>query len=424
MKTFMLTPVPFMDRFEASGWMHIAPFGEWAGHPSGEFSFSQSEADAVIAKFAEQKNPIPLDYEHQSMEASAHSGPVPGAGFITELKCDPEKGLYGLANLTATATEKVRAGEYAFCSPVFVKNAPDRKTGEEVPIELISVALTNNPFLDGQQPLTFSRRISMTDDKNTQDKAADKTVIENALPPAKEPPSDAPTADAPKADAPPTDGADTAVADAAAAMDLLAQKAGRTVEELISQLLANADAVIKAIGDSSAGSTGGSEDMEEGAEIENARKLADMQVMLTAAENRATEFAKRVEELEVQMSALASLDAEKKRVESDKAKQAEKDAFEVKLNSHVDQLISEGYARKESRPDLIAVFSRDWSQGERLFHRSKVLPIGPSQSGTSKNDSVALSKAESIAVDALCSRGGAYQGDRMGAIKAVLMGRS
>ena len=52
----------------------------------------------------------------------------------------------------------VRAGEYRFCSVVVDMNAVDRVSGESVGPELYEVGLTNTPFLDGQHPITLTRK--------------------------------------------------------------------------------------------------------------------------------------------------------------------------------------------------------------------------------------------------------------------------
>ena len=66
-----------------------------------------------------------------------------------------ESGLWAHVKFTPRAAELVRAGEYRFCSAVWMFDTIDRVTGEEVLAELHSVALTNTPFIDGLQPIVL-----------------------------------------------------------------------------------------------------------------------------------------------------------------------------------------------------------------------------------------------------------------------------
>lgn len=143
------------------GWMHIAMEGEWLGHPTGPLEFTRDGFDEMVRQFEEQANDMMVDYDHKSVDENARAGEAKAAGWITDLEVrDGEGGaeLWAKVRWTATAAEMIRAGEYRYCSPVVCFDIPDRKTGEELPIELFNVAITNIPFLDGQQPLALSRK--------------------------------------------------------------------------------------------------------------------------------------------------------------------------------------------------------------------------------------------------------------------------
>lgn len=136
--------------------MHIAMAGEWSGHPSGAFAFTGAVFDQMIANFERQKTPLMIDYDH----SVPNTGDTRAAGWILKLEKrvgndGPE--LWALVELTKRAAEMVEAGEYRFNSPWFTMNGIDRVTGEDIGPELLNVALTNNPFLDGQKPLRLSR---------------------------------------------------------------------------------------------------------------------------------------------------------------------------------------------------------------------------------------------------------------------------
>lgn len=133
--------------------MDLAYVGEWKGHMAGEFSFTTEIFANIIARFEEQKNPIPITYEHPDKWMGT---PIKAAGWIYDLKVQ-EDHLWGLAEFSPDAAQMVRNGEYKFCSVVVDFESTDRKSGELVGPELYEVGLTNTPFLDGQRPITLSK---------------------------------------------------------------------------------------------------------------------------------------------------------------------------------------------------------------------------------------------------------------------------
>lgn len=134
-----------------NGWIHVAPEGEWRGHPEGPFALGAESFRACIAAFDAQANPIAIDYGHASL--SSAEAPAAGWGQRLDLRDD---GLWCEVEFTARAAAAIRAGEYRYCSAVFLFDQPDRRTGEEVSCQLHSIALTNTPFIDGQQPIALT----------------------------------------------------------------------------------------------------------------------------------------------------------------------------------------------------------------------------------------------------------------------------
>lgn len=134
-----------------TGWIHVAPEGEWRGHPEGPFALGAESFRACIAVFETQANPIAIDYGHASL--SAAEAPAAGWGQRLDLRDD---GLWCEVEFTARAAAAIRAGEYRYCSAVFLFDQPDRVSGETVECQLHSIALTNTPFIDGQQPIALT----------------------------------------------------------------------------------------------------------------------------------------------------------------------------------------------------------------------------------------------------------------------------
>ena len=156
LRTFFSLKDAQLDAGSNSGWAHVAMLGEWDGHSKGSFAFTQEAFSQILKNFSAQSNPIPWDYEHDTFSAVS-TGPKPASGWIKRLELrNNGTELWAYVDWTQRAAQMIRDGEYRFCSPVVDFESIDRKSNEPIGAELLSVALTNNPFLDGQQPLKLT----------------------------------------------------------------------------------------------------------------------------------------------------------------------------------------------------------------------------------------------------------------------------
>jgi len=105
---------------------------------SGEFNFTERDADAIIAEFTERARDLVIDYEHQTLAGSE----APAAGWINELVKTPDGLEAGIKYWTDHAKARLESGEYRYFSPVLI-------FGSGGPAALHSVALTNHPALHG-----------------------------------------------------------------------------------------------------------------------------------------------------------------------------------------------------------------------------------------------------------------------------------
>jgi phage I-like protein len=139
-------------------WIQIAKQGAFRGHAAGKFEMNAQTFTEIIANFNAQSNKfIPIDFEHASEQhpthgSIPHSG-APAQGWITQLELRADGNLYGLTTWGDLARGYIKKGQYKFLSPAIVFGAKDRVTGKSIGARLSSAALTNNPFLDGMQPL-------------------------------------------------------------------------------------------------------------------------------------------------------------------------------------------------------------------------------------------------------------------------------
>lgn len=120
------------------------------------------DAQAIAADLAALNRDIPIDYEHQILEARKNGQPAPAAGWIKRVGLRLAGDAPGLWAEEVVWTERARqmiaAGEYRYVSPVF-KHAP--KTGRVT--ALLMAALTNHPGLDGLTDLQPMKEDTMSD---------------------------------------------------------------------------------------------------------------------------------------------------------------------------------------------------------------------------------------------------------------------
>lgn len=144
-------------------WIQVAKQGKFRGHASGPFEMTAQTFAEIIRNFnAQQNRAIPIDFEHASEQPPTHGSiPLMGApaqGWITELSMREDGNLWGKVTWGKLARQYIKDGQYKYLSPAIFFGAKDRVTGKPIGARLSSVGLTNNPFLDGMQPVAASAR--------------------------------------------------------------------------------------------------------------------------------------------------------------------------------------------------------------------------------------------------------------------------
>lgn len=138
----------------ASGEVQLTPAGSFSARdgrpaepPDAAWKIDSQIAPRVIARIAARKNPIVIDYEHQTLYAEKNGQPAPAAGWFSRAEWREGKGLYATdVEWTARAKKMIEDREYKYFSPVIIYN---KKSGDVVDIEL--GAITNYPGIDGMQ---------------------------------------------------------------------------------------------------------------------------------------------------------------------------------------------------------------------------------------------------------------------------------
>ncbi len=140
---------------------HLLPLGPFRSTDTRPRDCAAWQLDAAIAarvigRAAAQKNDFLIDYEHQSLNSQYNGQPAPAAGWFGALEWRDGSGLWAVGvDWTSDGKERIAEKEYRYISAVFTYYT---ETGEV--LEIISVALTNTPGIDGLDPLT--QRAAMT----------------------------------------------------------------------------------------------------------------------------------------------------------------------------------------------------------------------------------------------------------------------
>lgn len=153
---------PFPEGADAPGELCIFKFGKTEFIKNGErgfYTFSEADADNLIAEQAKKGVEIPFDYDHAMLKAAESGNPAPAAGFIGKLlkKAD---GLYAQVSYwTQKARDFIRSGEYRYISPTFkVSRSKQNVTS------LYNVALTNKPATLNAPVLLMADGVFSADD--------------------------------------------------------------------------------------------------------------------------------------------------------------------------------------------------------------------------------------------------------------------
>lgn len=159
-------------------WNQIAIEGEYKGHPSGDFTLDAQAFTEIIENFRShpsyEPNPalraggcgevVAWDFHHASEEPASAVGIAGSPAQAWALDLEARKGADGLIELWALvrwlepAASYVKEGKYRWSSIAVWPDAVDPKTGEKVGWYMSSIALTNDPFIQGMAPLAATRQ--------------------------------------------------------------------------------------------------------------------------------------------------------------------------------------------------------------------------------------------------------------------------
>lgn len=131
-------------------------------YDSKNWQMSQAVADRLIKLASEKSNDYVIDYEHQTINAEWNGSPAPASGWFSAVEYVAGEGFFATdVRWTEKAKAHIDADEYRYISPVF---RYDAKSGEV--LEILHVALTNNPALDGMDKVAAKFNINNNQEKD------------------------------------------------------------------------------------------------------------------------------------------------------------------------------------------------------------------------------------------------------------------
>lgn len=125
--------------------VHLLPIGTVTGKDGRGPYVVRDQAHArqvVAATQAWHKGaPVPVDYDHQTLNTAANGKPNPAAAWITGFQVD-DKGVWGTVEWTAAAAAQIKDRAFRFISPVFAHDPAGAVT------RIWHAAVTNLPNLE------------------------------------------------------------------------------------------------------------------------------------------------------------------------------------------------------------------------------------------------------------------------------------
>lgn len=407
-------------------WINIAKVGEWNGHPRGPFQFTPEVFDQIVANTQARVTPINCDYEHQTFKSL--TGAIPSSGRILKVERRGDE-LWALAELTDRAAQMVRAGEYRTCSPVIEFDAKDRVSGKDIGPELLSLALTNDPFQDGLHPIHLTRT-SMAEQATPEEKKKDDASCmstpaavpagavpavvhvtpaapaEMAAKPPVPPPHAAPAEGTPAEEAAESPADEQNEVDANAVFDAVAEAAGVDKASVLGWLSDNLDKVVAMI-QAAVG--------QDGTAADNSKAMA--RVAAVAGDIRTLKAEARVKEVESRVKdktindLTVRLTASEARLEQIEKKH--RDENDARIKAHVVELQKTGFVgpEQQDQDDAVFLFSQNWERAARTYSR-QIVPLGKPETEDERNSQAtgpvtmsSLSDKEKATVEMMISAG-------------------
>lgn len=157
------------------GRIQLLPYGKFRatdGRPTDVEAWYVTDTNGadVVALANNQRNPLPIDYEHQILHSQQNGKEAPSAGWMEYLYFNPQ-GIFADVRWTDKAADYIKNGEYRYISAVFAydTNGYVRK--------IFHAALTNNPALDGMDEVMVAASVQLLNQQKEKPEM-DKKLVE------------------------------------------------------------------------------------------------------------------------------------------------------------------------------------------------------------------------------------------------------
>lgn len=150
------------------GRIQLLPYGKFRatdGRPTDVEAWYVTDTNGtdVVALANSQKNPLPIDYEHQILHSQQNGKEAPSAGWMEYLYFNPQ-GIFADVRWTDKAADYIKNGEYRYISAVFAYDTDGYVR------KIFHAALTNTPALDGMEEAMVAASVNLLQEDNPMDK--------------------------------------------------------------------------------------------------------------------------------------------------------------------------------------------------------------------------------------------------------------
>ncbi|EFA28606.1 bacteriophage Mu I protein GP32 [Haemophilus influenzae HK1212] len=124
----------------------------------------------MVALANNQRNPLPIDYEHQIIHSLKNGKEAPSAGWMEYFYFTPQ-GIFADVRWTDKAADYIKNGEYRYISAVFAYDT------EGYVRKIFHAALTNTPALDGMDEVMVAASVQLLNQQKEKPEM-DKKLVE------------------------------------------------------------------------------------------------------------------------------------------------------------------------------------------------------------------------------------------------------
>lgn len=150
------------------GRIQLLPYGKFRatdGRPTDVEAWYVTDTNGadVVALANNQRNPLPIDYEHQIIHSLKNGKEAPSAGWMEYFYFTPQ-GIFADVRWTDKAADYIKNSEYRYISAVFAYDTDGYVR------KIFHAALTNTPALDGMEEAMVAASVNLLQEESPMDK--------------------------------------------------------------------------------------------------------------------------------------------------------------------------------------------------------------------------------------------------------------